>query len=153
MKTKTLTALVASSLLLATGFTHAATSLSSCTLKNGSAVAVDFHGIGVDYIHTNKAGTVDLRLPATAYGYFEGATGNTTTYYRFAKGDYSYVVISVDAKGYAWDGLTVYKGKKLISQQPCQGYFDTPLVQPAPNNGVMKNESDSKDAETFSHTP
>ena len=153
MKSTTLTALVATSLLLTTGFTHAATSVSSCKLKNGSAVAVDFHGIGVDYIHTNKAGTVDLRLPATAYGYFEGATGNTTTYYRFAKGDYSYVVISLDAKGDVWDGLTVYRGMKLISQQQCQGYFDTSLLQPDPSNGVIKNESDSKDAETFSYTP
>ena len=153
MKSKTLTPLLASSLLLATGYAHAATSVSSCKLKNGSAVAVDFHGIGVDYIHTNKAGVVDLRLPATAYGYLQGAGANSTTWYRFAKGDYSYVVISLETKGYVWNGLTVYKGMKLISQQQCQGYFDTPLAQPDPSNGVIKNESDSKDAETFSYTP
>lgn len=153
MKTKTLTTLLASSLLLTTGFAHAATSLSSCKLKNGSAVVVDFHGIGVDYIHTNKAGAVDLRLPATAYGYFNAMNGNSTLYYRFAKGDYSYVVISLDSKGDVWNGLTVYKGMKLISQQQCRGYFDTPLALPDPNNGVIKNESDSKDAETFSYTP
>lgn len=153
MKTKTLAALVATSFLLATDFAHAATSVSSCKLKNGSAIYVDFHGIGVDYVHYNKAGDIDLRLPATAYGFFLGASGNSTTYYRFAKGDYSYVVISLDAKGNVWDGLTVYKGKKLISQQQCQGYFDTPLAEPDPNNGVIKNESDSKEAETFSYTP
>ncbi|WP_151993966.1 hypothetical protein [Buttiauxella massiliensis] len=151
MKKLTLITLAVSSLLLNMGLAQA--TVSSCKLKNGSAVAVDFHGIGVDYIHTNKAGTVDLRLPATAYGYFQGASGNSTTYYRFAKGDYSYVVISLDAKGDVWDGLTVYKGSKLISQQECQGYFDTPLAQPDPNNGVIKNETDSKEAETFSYTP
>lgn len=150
---KTLTALVATSLLLTTGFAHAATSLSSCKLKNGSAIYIDFHGTGVDYVHYNKAGEIDLRLPATAFASFAGASGNSTTYYRFAKGDYSYVVISLDAKGNVWDGLTVYKGMKLISQQRCQGYFDTPLAEPDPNNGVIKNESDSKQAETFSYTP
>lgn len=151
MKSKAPAILVATSLLLTAGFAHAI--VSSCKLKSGSAVTVDVHSMGVDYTHTNKAGTVDLRLPATAYGYFLGVSGDSTTYYRFAKGDYSYVVISLDAKGDVWDGLTVYKGMKLISQQQCKGYFDTLLADPAPNNGTIKNESGSKEAETFRYTP
>ncbi|MGR7464435.1 hypothetical protein ACU60T_24990 [Klebsiella aerogenes] len=58
-------------------------------------------------------------------------------------GAYSYVVISVDVKGYAWDGLTVYKGIKRISQQPWQGYFKESLETPE-ISGTMANESDSE---------
>lgn len=145
------TALLASSLLLTAGIANA--TVSSCTLKKGSAVSIDFSQNSASYTHYNKAGKADLTLPVTAFASFAGASGNSTTYYRFAKGDYSYVVISLDAKGNVWDGLTVYKGMKLISQQQCQGYFDTPLAEPDPNNGVIKNESDSKQAETFSYTP
>ena len=76
-----------------------------------------------------------------------------TTYYRFINGDYSYVVISVDEKGYAWDGLTVYKGKKLISQQQCKTSLNDYMPEPSPDNGIIVNESDLKEAETFSYTP
>lgn len=145
-----LTTLLTSSLLLAAGLAHA--TVSSCTLKNGSAVSVDVNQNGASYTHTSKAGKTDLTLPATAFASFSGASGNTTTYYRFQNGDYSYVVISVDAKGYAWDGLTVYKGMKRISQQPCQGYFKAPLTAPD-NPGAIHDESDSTESETFIYTP
>lgn len=150
MNKKRLTTLLAPSLLLVANIAHAA--VSSCTLKNGSAVSVDVNQNGASYTHTSKAGKTDLTLPATAFASFSGASGNTTTYYRFQNGDYSYVVISVDVKGYAWDGLTVYKGMKRISQQPCQGYFKAPLTAPD-NSGAIHDESDSTESETFIYTP
>lgn len=150
MKSKITAILATTSLLLATGIAHA--TVSSCTLKNGSTVSVDVNQNGASYTHTNKAGKTDLALPATAFASFSGASGNTTTYYRFQNGDYSYVVISVDAKGYAWDGLTVYKGMKRISQQPCKGYFKEPLITPD-NPGAIHDESDSTESETFIYTP
>ncbi|HEF0123879.1 TPA: hypothetical protein R8G81_002998 [Citrobacter youngae] len=147
---KTLAVLLTSSLLLATGIAHA--TVSSCTLKNGSAVSVDVNQNGASYTHTNKAGKIDLTLPATAFASFSGASGNTTTYYRFQNGDYSYVVISVDAKGCAWDGLTVYKGMKRISQQSCKDYLKEPLTAPD-NTNAIHDESDSTESETFIYTP
>ncbi|EAT8908649.1 hypothetical protein KBV55_003172 [Salmonella enterica] len=145
-----LTTLLTSSLLLATGIAHA--TVSSCTLKNGSAVSVDVNQNGASYTHTSKAGKTDLTLPATAFASFSGASGNTTTYYRFQNGDYSYVVISVDAKGYAWDGLTVYKGMKRISQQSCKDYLKAPLAAPD-SASAIHDESDSTESETFIYTP
>ncbi|EDH5631382.1 hypothetical protein CB172_13165 [Salmonella enterica subsp. enterica serovar Claibornei] len=150
MKSKITAILVTTSLLLTTSIAHA--TISSCALKNGSTVSVDMNQNGASYTHTNKAGKADLTLPVTAFASFTGASGNTTTYYRFQNGDYSYVVISVDAKGYTWDGLTVYKGMKRISQQPCQGYLKAPLTAPD-NPGAIHDESDSTESETFIYTP
>lgn len=144
--------ILASSLLLTTDFA-CADSIVRCSLKNGSQIYLDFHGVGVSYTHYNKAGDIDLRLPARAYGHFAGMGVNMTTYYRFINGDYSYVVISVDQKGYVWDGLTVYKGKKLISQQQCKTSLDGYMPEPSPDNGTIIDESDTKEAETFSYTP
>lgn len=149
MKKRTITVLTGTLLLMAAGMAQADSGVIGCQLKNGTQVWLDAHGSAVDYVHYNKAGDIDLRLPATAYGLFQGAGANTTTYYRFAKGDYSYVVIATDAPGHVWNGLTVYKGKKRLSQQSCQTYFNGELPEPSADNGTIASESDAD----FAYTP
>ncbi|WP_152929725.1 MULTISPECIES: hypothetical protein [Serratia] len=112
-----------------TVFATTNTSVMQCTFKNGKMVQLIKQGDNLIYVYGKLNATAEAIIPTQADGntsvkYATSSDSHmaTNSYYRFVKGDYSYVVLNADGHmdGFNGTALGVFKGTKLIQVSKCK---------------------------------
>jgi len=104
--------------------TASASTIFSCDLSNKHNVSIDSSnqlGLAYDYGKVDATKS-DLTLDnkSASYGTYLGPSWSYQ-YFRFARGNYSYVVYDRDGRT---QGLAVYQGKKLLINKKCTGNIE-----------------------------
>ena len=122
--------------------TASASTIFSCDLSNKHNVSIDSSnqlGLAYDY---GKVGATksDLTLDnkSASFGDYMGPNWEYK-YFRFARGDYSYVVYDRDGRT---QGLAVYQGNKLLMNKKCTGNIEYEETDYAAASNQIKHDPD-----------
>lgn len=124
--------------------TASASTIFSCDLSNEHNVSIDSSnqlGLAYDYDYGKVGATKsDLTLDnkTASFGDYMGPNWEYK-YFRFARGDYSYVVYDRDGRT---QGLAVYKGKKLLMNKKCTGKVEYDETGYAAASNQIKHDSE-----------
>ena len=127
---------------LAFASTASASTIFSCDLSNKHNVSIDSSnqlGLAYDYGKVDATKS-DLTLDNknASYGSYLGPSWSYQ-YFRFARGEYSYVVYDRDGRT---QGLAVYQGKKLLMNKKCTGKVEYDETGYAAASNQIKHDSE-----------
>lgn len=96
----------------------------SCVLTNGRTLTLTHLDTRPTYTY-GQADTIEMTLPGTALGsqVYKAEpmfSGGGAIYVRFTHGAYSYVAYSGIGRGWNFEGLLVYEGRKLVMHKECK---------------------------------
>lgn len=122
--------------------TASASTIFSCDLSNNYNVSIDSSNqLGLAYDYGKVGATksdITLDNKTASYGTYLGPSWSYQ-YFRFARGDYSYVVYDRDGRT---QGLAVYKGNKLLMNKKCIGNIEYEETDYAAASNKIKHDPD-----------